>query len=171
MPPARVGQEWRAVQYSIAIVEMHPQRLMTIRLPLCRASLADDIVATLSDIWPYLREHGAETGRNVVVYYNDEGEMEVGVEVASPVAGNGRIASSEMPTGRAAATTHFGEYADLPRALEAVAAWCTERGLAMTGITCEVYGHFEEDVSKRRTDVYVGLIGTPRSPFSDRKHF
>ena len=36
----------------------------------------------------------------------------------------------------------------------ALIAWCNEKGLERTSVNWEVYGDWEEDPAKRRTDVF-----------------
>jgi hypothetical protein len=111
----------------------------------------------LGKVWNFLKGGPVKVaGHNVVVYRNptkDGVELECGVQVAARFADAGEIACSETPGGRAAHVTYTGPYSGLGAAHDAVGAFCDGRGLP-PGIHWEVYGDWEEDPQKLRTDVY-----------------
>src|SRR5262249_59644118 len=45
----------------------------------------------LDEVWAFVRRTGLEAGRNVMVYKDDRPNVEVGVEVARPFAGDERV--------------------------------------------------------------------------------
>ncbi len=47
------------------------------------------------------------------------------------------------------------------RAYSALERWCRDHGRSPAGVTWEVYGDWEEEPAKRRTDVYL-LLGDER---------
>ncbi|HEX4962175.1 MAG TPA: hypothetical protein VF173_15170 [Thermoanaerobaculia bacterium] len=51
-------------------------------------------------------------------------------------------------------TVHYGPYERLGGAHDAVRHWCAEHKLALAGPLWELYGHWEEDPAKLRTDVF-----------------
>jgi effector-binding domain-containing protein len=63
----------------------------------------------------------------------------------------------ETPSGPAATTTHVGAYSGLPDANAALREWCRANGRAIAGPSWEVYGHWDADPAKLRTDVYYLL--------------
>ncbi len=93
--------------------------------------------------------------------YLEDGSVEVGAEVSEPFAGNERIHCSALPAGPVATTVHFGPYPRLADAHEAMREWFTRHGRRFSGISWEIYGHWEEswntDPSKIRTDVFYLL--------------
>lgn len=120
--------------------------------------LAQFVPAACGEVWKFIRAAGLpKPGRHVAVYWND-GVVEVGAEVTELFTGNERVHCSELPAGRAVTTTHFGPYGGLGGAHAAVRAWCAENGHRLSGVSWEVYGHWEEgwnaDDSKIRTDVF-----------------
>ena len=122
--------------------------------------LGADIVRLLNVVWPVLREQGARTDHNIVVYRGGEGgalTVDVGVEVLSAFEDHGEVRHVLTPTGEVATTAHFGEYSDLGRAYSALERWCADHRRAPAGVNWEVYGDWEEDPAKRRTDVYFLL--------------
>jgi effector-binding domain-containing protein len=95
-----------------------------------------------------------QPGRNVAVYLDNQGHLECGVEMASPFVGNDQVFCSRMPAGWVATATHLGLYERLPDAHLAIRRWCAAHGYVLTGGCWEVYGHWHDDPSELRTDVY-----------------
>jgi effector-binding domain-containing protein len=96
----------------------------------------------------------------VVIYYPGEpGELVIdsGVEVAGGFTARGPVRSVGTPAGEVAAVTHYGDYADLAGAYAALRQWCVAAGRQPSGTGWEVYGDWEEDPARRRTDVYFLL--------------
>jgi hypothetical protein len=111
----------------------------------------------LDQVWPLLREQGARTGHNVVIYRpgaGDELVIDAGVEVDGGFTPRGGVQPVDTPAGEAAAVTHYGDYADLGAAYEALERWCAESGRHPAGVSWEVYGDWSDDPASRRTDVY-----------------
>jgi effector-binding domain-containing protein len=54
---------------------------------------------------------------------------------------------------------HIGSYSRLGAAHDAIVKYCEANGRKMTGVNWEVYGHWTDDESKLRTDVYYLLEG------------
>lgn len=122
--------------------------------------LGPAIIATLDKIWPMLRDQGARTGHNVVIYRGlTEGSLmiDVGVEVFGNVAVNDETRLIGTPSGEVATIAHFGEYSQMDPAYKALERWCADNERRRTGVSWEVYGDWEDDPAKRRTDIYFGL--------------
>ena len=147
--PDDVRSEWASPRVLAAISSTTaPQRL------------GAEIVRLLDVVWPVLREQGVRTDHNVVVYRVGEAgtlNVDVGVEVLSSFEDRGEVRHVLTPSGEVATTAHFGEYADLGHAYSALERWCTDHGRSPAGVNWEVYGDWEEDPTKRRTDVYFLL--------------
>ena len=137
-----------------------PRVLAAIRETTTRQRLGADIVRFLNVVWPVLREQGVRTDHNVVVYRGGADDtliVDVGVEVLSSFEDHGKVRHVLTPSGEVATTAHFGEYADLGHAYSALERWCADHGRSSAGVNWEVYGDWEEDPAKRRTDVYFLL--------------
>ena len=98
-------------------------------------------------------------GQNVFVYRNvpdlpDEVDVEFGVGITAPFLPVGPVRPTQVPIGDVAMTTHGGNYSRLGDAHAAVIGWCRTHGRGLAGPCWEVYGHWTEDESRRRTDVY-----------------
>ncbi|MEP6778406.1 MAG: GyrI-like domain-containing protein [Gemmatimonadaceae bacterium] len=101
-------------------------------------------------------------GQNIFVYRNNingEVDAEFGVGVAMRFPDVPPVVYAETPSGDAATTTHWGDYADLGGAHNAVIAWCRHNNRTRSGTYWEVYGHWTEDITQRRTDVFYLLDG------------
>jgi effector-binding domain-containing protein len=95
--------------------------------------------------------------RNVMLYKDDAPSVEVGVLVRTSFSPNGRVISSRLPGGKAAMTTHRGDYAQLDRAHEAVHRFARVQELELAGPRWEIYGHWRRDPRELETDVYYLL--------------
>ena len=120
--------------------------------------LSKFVPAACGEVWSFIRANELpRPGRHVALYLKDH-HVEVGAEVAEPFVGNDRIHFSQLPAGRVATTTHFGPYAGLGEAHDAIRRWSADNGHSLTGICWEIYGHWEEswnaDSSQIRTDVF-----------------
>lgn len=153
-----------AVPYDVRTSQADPRVLAGVRAVTTRQRLGSDIVRLLDLVWPLLRAQGVRTGHNVVVYYGGDGgtlAVGVGVEVFTDFAGQGEVQRMSTPSGEVAATTHYGEYSDMGSAYAALEQWCAAQGRRPAGVNWEVYGDWEDDPAKRRTDVYFLLEPTP----------
>jgi effector-binding domain-containing protein len=141
-----------------------PRMLAAVRAETTRQRLGADIVRLLDQVWPVLREQGVTTGHNVVVYYAGGAgrfTIEAGVEALTDFTERGQVRHASTPSGEVAVATHHGEYSDLASAYAALELWCRDTGRRPAGVNWEVYGDWDEDPAKRRTDVYFLLRPSP----------
>lgn len=101
-------------------------------------------------------------GQNVFVYRDApdqpaEADVAFGVGVTTPFVTVGNVEPTSLPVGEVATTTHWGRYAALGAAHHAVIDWCRMHGRRRAGPRWEVYGHWTEDESRLRTDVFYLL--------------
>ena len=61
----------------------------------------------------------------------DELELELGVPLATPVAGEGRIAAGMLPAGRWLTLLHVGPFSGLEAGHDALKRWARERDVAL----------------------------------------
>lgn len=115
--------------------------------------------STLSnEVWACLRAHGIMRGcRNVMLYRDDVPHVEVGVELLVSCELTGNVVASNLPAGKVAMTTHWGSYAELGEAHQAVQDWCAAQGLQATRTRWEVYGPHRDDPAEVWTEVYYLL--------------
>jgi effector-binding domain-containing protein len=144
--------------YQVDITNSAPVHTAVIRSRVQPSELSRFVPAACGEVWTFIRSAALpQPGRHTTLYLGAQ-EVEVGAEVSAPFIGNDRIRCSQLPAGRAATTVHFGPYSRLSDAHAAIRQWCAEHGYAPTGISWEVYGHWDEswntDPSKIRTDVF-----------------
>jgi effector-binding domain-containing protein len=148
------------VAYEVRVERVEPRRLAAIHATVSRRRLGAEIIALLDRVWPIVRRQGVVTGHNVVIYYAGDLEtvtVDVGVEVAG-FAASGDVNAVATPGGEVATAAHFGEYSDIVAAYEVLDRWCAANG-RRAGLRWEVYGDWDDDPAKRRTDVYFLLEG------------
>ena len=114
----------------------------------------------MGEIFAYLNAHDVQpAGPPYDRIHAMEGQgfdLEVGIAVAAPIEGDGRVAPGVLPAGRAAVTWHTGPYDQLSAAHGAMQAWIAEQGLTSAGPGWEVYHtnpNEERDPSKLRTEI------------------
>ncbi len=148
--------------YEIKITQSEPTCTAVIRGIVRLEELAQFVPAACGEVWNFIKSAGLpRPGRHVALYLDAQGSVEVGAEVAEPFVGNERVHCSQLPAGRVATATHFGPYQNLGEAHSAIRVWCDEHGHSISGVSWEIYGHWEEDwnddASKIRTDVFYLL--------------
>jgi effector-binding domain-containing protein len=92
-----------------------------------------------------------------MLYLDDVPHVEVGVELTQPCPLTGRVVSSALPSGEVAMTVHWGSYAKLGAAHQAVQDWCAQNGRRAAGPRWEVYGPHHDDPAEVWTEVYYLL--------------
>ena len=109
----------------------------------------------LDEVWACLRAAGIERGcRNIMYYKDDVPNVEVGVLLDQPCPLTGQVVASALPTGRAAKTVHYGSYAALRDAHQAVHGLSKGSGQPLAGPRWEVYGPHNDDPAQVWTEVY-----------------
>jgi effector-binding domain-containing protein len=110
------------------------------------------------EVWACLRAAGIQRGcRNIMLYLDDVPHVEIGVELTQSCPLSGRVVSSELPAGEVAMTTHWGSYAELGAAHQAVHDWCAAHGRRSGWPRWEVYGPHHDDPAEVWTEVYYLL--------------
>lgn len=159
------------MSYMIRIEQHAGQPLAVVRRRASLQQLPKVIPEACGVVWGAMKSQpAARAGRHVAVFWDDQINLEVGVEVAGPFVPAGDVVASATPAGRVATTTHFGPYPKLAEAHHAIRSWCEQNGEALAGPNWEVYGHWQhawnQDPSQIRTDVYYLLAA---SVDSDRR--
>ena len=152
------------VAYQVRIEPTVPRTLAAVRAVTTPQRLSIEIIRLLDQVWPLLREQGVRTGHNVVIYRPGEGGdlfIDAGVEVPDGFTARGGVRPVATPAGEAATTTHYGDYSGLSAAYAALEQWCAASNRRPAGTNWEVYGDWDDDPARRRTDVYF-LLQPPR---------
>jgi len=150
-----------SIDYQVSVRRAAPRAIAAVqaRLPVARVPAL--FKSYLDQVYAAGREGAISLdGQNIFVYRDageaGEADVEFGVGVTKPFDAVGSVRYSQMPVGEVATTTHWRDYA-LGGAHAAVIAWCRDHGRTLTGTRWEVYGHWSDDPSKVRTDVYYLL--------------
>jgi effector-binding domain-containing protein len=143
------------MEYQVRVEQVAPQLTAVIRCRTTQSELSKVIPQACGEVWAFARSANLlRPGRHLALYLDCEMNIEVGVEVFQHFAGNDRVVCSSTPAGRVATTTHRGPYNRLGEAHDAVHQWCADNGHALAGPSWEVYGHWTDDPSQLRTDVF-----------------
>jgi effector-binding domain-containing protein len=146
----------------VRTVHVSPRSLAAASAPTTRARLAGDIRRLLDQVWPVLRDQKVATGLNVVVYRGNPLTIDAGVEVLSAFEETDVVRRSATPAGEAVTTTHWGTYSEMRSAYQALEDWANLSGRSFGDVSWEVYGHWSDDPSKLRTDIFRLLDESPR---------
>jgi effector-binding domain-containing protein len=146
------------MEYQVEVKQVQSQTTGVIRFRANPSQFAQVVPQACGEVWTFMRSSGLpRPGRHLALYLDGEVNLEVGVEVPEPFAGNGRVVCSCTPAGTVATAVHLGPYGRLGEAHDAILKWCADNGHALAGICWEVYGHWEDDPAKLRTDVFYLL--------------
>lgn len=144
--------------YSISVQHVAPRPLAVVREHMALRDVPSRFRPFLDQV--YAAAKGGSIvldGQNVFVYRatpSGLADVEFGVGVAGMFSPLGGVVHSDVPGGIVATTTHWGDYGALGAAHEAVVAWCRTEGHTLAGVSWEVYGHWSDDPTTRRTDVF-----------------
>jgi effector-binding domain-containing protein len=150
----------RRVTYTVQLEQASPRSLAAVRATTSKQRLSADIRRLLDLVWPVIRAQGVEFGHNVVVYYpvtDGEFAIDAGVEIGPEFAPTGEVRRTATPAGEVATVAYFGEYSQMARGYTALDRWCADHGRRRAGVSWEVYGDWNDDSAKLRTDIYTLL--------------
>lgn len=150
------------MEYDIRLEDHGSRPLAVVRRRASLPELGKVIPDACGLVWAAVRAQNIPgAGRHVALYWDDEFNLEVGVELDAPCAGHGEVVGSATPAGTVATAVHFGPYNRLPEAHQAIRRWCAARGYSLAGPNWEIYGHWLDewctDPSQIRTDVFYLL--------------
>lgn len=131
------------MEYEIKIEYLKKQPTLAMTATTTQAEVSTVLADLLPQIHVYTAQSGADmAGPPFTRYHNwSPGgvELEAGMPVTEPAAGEGPIEAGELPGGPAAVTMHVGPYDRLSEAYEALEAWLEENGKESAGAPWEVY--------------------------------
>ncbi len=146
--------------YSVTVLDVAPRWIAGASAIAKPGAISAAMLAALGKAWGFIKPSGLKTdGMNVAIYqcHGDQVRIIVGPGVYESFERKGEIGCVATPSGRAAMTIHMGPYELLGQAHGAVREWCAANGHALEGTNWEIYGHHEDDPSRRRTDVFYLL--------------
>lgn len=148
-------------EYAVTVQLAQPRSIAAVRVRLPIRDVPRRFAEYLNQIYAASRAGAIELdGQNIFVYRGDaqgEADVEFGVGTRRSFERTGAVVPSATPSGHAATTTHWGDYAQLGGAHDAVVAWCRSHGRAIAGPRWEVYGHWSGNPATRRTDIFYLL--------------
>jgi effector-binding domain-containing protein len=144
----------------VTVTTVSPDRTCVVR----RATSWDEFPRVwrpcLDQVYAFLDSaglRGSQRWNNVMLYLDDEVNVEVGVLISQPFSPGDGVVESSLPGGSVASVVHRGGYDELGSAHDAVQAFCRDRGLDQAGPRWEVYGHPDPD--QVEVEVYYLLAG------------
>jgi effector-binding domain-containing protein len=144
----------------VRLEQTRPRLLAAVKETTNQQRLSADIGRLLDLVWPVIREQGVTFGHNVVVYYrvvDGEFAIEAGVEVGPEFVETDQVRRAATPAGEVATVAYFGEYSQMGPGYAALDRWCAGNGRRRAGVSWEVYGDWNDDPAKLRTDIYTLL--------------
>ena len=152
------------MEYDVRLEQLGSLSLAVVRRRASAHELSRVVPDGCGTVWNVLRAQKIRgAGRHVALYWDDQINLEVGVELDTPFAGHGDVVGSATPAGAVATAVHLGPYGRLHEAHQAIREWCANHGHALAGPNWEIYGHWLhewcDDPAKIRTDVFY-LVNT-----------
>jgi len=146
--------------YRVTVMQAEAQPIAAFRTRMAVRDIPARFKQPLDRVWEFLGQHPnlRTGGHNVFLYRHDmdsAGAMTIdfGVQVASPFEADGDVFCAMTPAGEVAATTHYGSYAGLGSAHEAVHTWMKKNGRIDGGWSWEIYGDWNENPDKLETRI------------------
>ncbi len=147
--------------YEIRVGSVGPRAIAAVRRRATIPELSTVVPAACGEVWDFIRKAGIPNpGRHIAVYREGSDgylEVEIGAVVEGPFTGDGNVSCSTTPAGTVATTVHFGPYDRLGEAHDAILRWCRDNHHEPIGPNWEIYGHWDDDPAKLRTDVFYLL--------------
>ena len=146
------------------VVSVSPLLLALTQEELPRSLIPARIRGMFDIVYAWLRDAPVRQAGHNYALYDQCTPQSLRVQVGFPVSG--RFADTDLvkcvqlAPGRAAHAVHVGPYADLQRTYAALNTWCSQRTLALTGQSWEVYGDWTEDPSKLETGLFLRVNET-----------
>ena len=148
--------------YQIETRRVEPQPIAVVHRRAALDQLKIVVPEACGTSWNLVKKLGLKGGRNIAVYLDgtEQGEisMEVGQEVDARFANTAELFCSATPIGDVATTAHIGPYHQLGEAHRAIVQWAADHQRKLAGPNWELYGHWTDDVTQLRTDVFY-LLG------------
>src|SRR6266513_125277 len=148
-------------QCTVTVQLARPRSIAAVRFRLPIRDVTRLFADYLNQVYAASRAGAIELdGQNIFVHSGDahgEADVEFGVGTRRSFDRIGAVVHSTTPSGEVATTTHWGDYADLGAAHDAVVAWCRSQRRSIVGPRWEVYGHWSDNPATRRTDIFYLL--------------
>ncbi len=145
----------------ISVLTVDPRPLAAVRITTVLSKWPGRFTHTLDKVYKLVRTGAVrQNGQNVMVYRSREDglvDIECGVETDGRFEPVGEVVYCETPSGRTVTTAHIGPYEKLGASYAAVIEWSRKNNCQLTGTCWEIYGDWENDPAKLRTDIFYLL--------------
>ncbi len=149
------------VRYEIRDVSVSPRPVAGVHAQVQRGRVGQEFGRHLDQVYAAARTGAVKLdGQNIFIYRAASADVltvDFCVGVTAPFDAVGAVLPLETPSGVAAMVTHHGDYGRLNEANAAIITWCQANNRKRAGPSWEVYGHWDADPAKLRTDVYYLL--------------
>lgn len=149
--------------YDVRELTVAPRLVAGVRAQVPKGRVGQEFGRYLDQVYAAGRAGAVQLdGQNVFIYRGTTGNLltvDFCVGAKAPFTAAGAVIPLETPHGPVAMTTHVGDYGRLGDANTAILEWCRANGRTLAGPSWEVYGHWDPDPAKLRTEVYY-LIAT-----------
>jgi effector-binding domain-containing protein len=113
--------------------------------------------AAMDETWKIVRENAIpNAGLNHILYTNAH-QVFAGVEISATVNPSWGLERVDLLIPTCLYCRHVGPYDLLPAVYKQIAAEIDSQGLASSGLSLEIYGHWDEDPAKLITEILIGL--------------
>lgn len=147
--------------YDVREVTVAPRPVAGVRAQVPRGGVGRAFGRHLDQVYAAAKKGAlALDGQNIFIYRAatpEELTVDFCVGSTAPFDAVGAVRPLTTPSGVAAMTTHIGDYGRLGEANAAILDWCRANGRKHAGPSWEVYGHWDADPAKLRTEVYYLL--------------
>lgn len=144
--------------YAPVITTVAAQPIAAVTARVRGEQMGEVVFRALDSVHAALRggDYGPYWGDVVLCEGEDDGMMDlrIGVGLAKPFAGLGKVTPWTTPAGEAVQVTHHGAWSERSRAHEAAKDGAARLGRRLTGVHWEVYGAFDMAARARPTDVF-----------------
>ncbi len=118
---------------------------------------ADAMFAAMDETWGIVRANSIpNAGLNHIVYTNTH-RVFAGLEIVGSVDTSWGLEQVDLVMPRYLYYRHVGAYDLLGQAYATMNAEIAAKGLARTGLSVEIYGHWSEDLAKLVTELLIGV--------------
>ena len=144
----------------VRLETVEPKTSAVVRRVASQDQLSKVIPEGCGEVWTFIRESAIpHYGLNLALYLDGAIHLECGVLVARTFTDSGSVVCSSTPGGQVATAALIGPYHRLGETHQAILDWCIAQGHTLAGPSWEIYGHWDDDPSKLRTDVFYLLAG------------
>ena len=114
------------------------------------------MIAAMDETWKIVRENSIPNGGINHIVYNSQ-RVFAGVEIAGSVDAAWGLEQVDLVIPRSIYYRHVGAYDLLGQAYTRLNAEIAAKGLATTGLSLEIYGHWSEDTTQLVTEILIGV--------------